>query len=215
MTRAVTIVDYGVGNLLSVARAFEHCGADVRLTSSPEEVVRAGRLVLPGVGAFRNGMDELERRGLADAVKRYAALERPFLGICLGMQMMLETSEEFGLHRGLGLVPGTVAAIPPNGANVRRKIPHVGWAALHRPAAQPGWGSTIFSDVEEDTAAAYFVHSYAARPADAAHVLATCDYDGCTLTAAVRSGPLYGCQFHPEKSGRVGLSILRRFTELE
>jgi len=210
LKRAVTIVDYGVGNLLSVSRALEHCGADVRLSDSPEDVTAADRLVLPGVGAFRDGMNELAKRGLDDALKRYAETNRPFLGICLGMQMMLDESEEFGVHAGLGMIRGSVRAIPEA---PKRKIPHVGWSPITRPEGRT-WNGTVLEGLEPGQHSAYFVHSYSASTADGSNVLATCEYDGCTLTAAVQSGPRYGCQFHPEKSGPVGLSILRRFLEL-
>lgn len=210
----LTIVDYGTGNLLSVSRAFEHCGADVLISSSPADVLKADRLVLPGVGAFKNGMDELTRRGLAGAIRDYATFERPFLGICLGMQMMLETSEEFGMHEGLGLIPGSVLAIPHASNGVTRKIPHIGWNTLRLGGSIHGWEQSILDGLTPETASTYFVHSYSVQPLDPSYVLAECMYDGCPVTAAVSSGLIYGCQFHPEKSGETGLTILRNFCRL-
>jgi imidazole glycerol-phosphate synthase subunit HisH len=210
----VTIIDYGIGNLLSVARAFEHCGAAPVVTGSPEAIRAAELLVLPGVGAFADGMQGLRDRGLIGPIKEFAASGRPFLGICLGMQMMLDAGEEFGLHEGLGLIPGKVVAIPSTGTDGRpHKIPHIGWSPLELPAPAPSWAHTILEGIAPG-AAAYFVHSYTAHPSDAGHRLADCHYDGRLISAVVRSGSLYGCQFHPEKSGEVGLAIVRNFLRL-
>jgi glutamine amidotransferase len=211
---AVTVVDYGVGNLFSVRRAFEQSGAEVHLTSTPADILAAQRLVLPGVGAFGNAMRELQARALVEPLRAYARLGRPFLGICLGMQLMLDGSEEFGSHEGLGLVPGVVRAIPrvaPGG--VPHKVPHIGWNDLLK-APGASWSSTLLDGIAEG-AAVYFVHSYTAFPDSERHRLADCDYDGCRLSAVVRSGHLYGCQFHPEKSGEIGLSMLRNFLALD
>ena len=141
-------MDYGAGNLYSVTRAFEHCGADVILTDIPQKIERAERLVLPGVGAFENGMASLTQRCLIDPIRDFALHDRPFLGICLGMQMMLETSEEFGVHRGFGFIPGCVTAIPTTTADGRaHKIPHIGWKPL-RSVAGTGWNNTILNGLE-------------------------------------------------------------------
>ncbi len=215
MTAAfVTLIDYGVGNLFSVRRAFEHCGAQVLLTADPTEIAQAERLVLPGVGAFANGMHELRARGLIAPIQEYARADRPFLGICLGMQMMLEISEEFGTHAGLGLIPGKVIAVPSSGATgAPHKVPHIGWNDIHYPVPGIQWEQTILEGLPQD-ASVYFVHSFTAFPADESHRLADCDYDGCRLSAVIRSGNLYGCQFHPEKSGENGLRIIRNFLAL-
>ena len=128
MSISVTVIDYGVGNLLSVSRALEHCGAQVDLADNPAQIARAHRLVLPGVGAFKDGMDGLRERALVEPIRQYASGGRPLLGICLGMQLLLDVSEEFGAHEGLGLIPGRVAAIPATTADgVPHKIPHIGW----------------------------------------------------------------------------------------
>ena len=212
--RRVTVIDYGIGNLLSVSRALERCGAEVLLTSDPLLITRADRLVLPGVGAFADGMAGLRERGLIDPIREYARSGRPLLGICLGMQMMLDTSEEFGSHEGLGLIPGKVSAIPVTGVDGRpHKIPHIGWNELMPPSPATNWKGTILEDIPTN-AAAYFVHSYAAVPAHPEHRLADCHYDGQVISAVIRSGSTYGCQFHPEKSGETGLRILRRFISI-
>jgi glutamine amidotransferase len=208
MRHLVTVVDYGMGNLYSVSRAFEHVGASVMLTEEPSAVVSARRLVLPGVGAFRRGMDELERRGLVEALRDYASANRPLLGICLGMQMLFEESEEFGRHAGLALIPGSVSAIPVRRHDGGvRKIPHIGWTGL-LPVAD--WTGSVLDGVPEGSEA-YFVHSYTALPAVESHRVAEADYDGFPITAGVRKENIHGCQFHPEKSGPVGLRILRNF----
>lgn len=213
MPPEVTVVDYGMGNLASVLRAFAACGAEARLAGDPEAIRAADRLVLPGVGAFADGMAELQGRGLAAAIRDFAASGKPLLGICLGMQMMMETSEEFGLHQGLALIRGGVRAVPRQGADgAPHKVPHIGWNRL-LPAGPRAWKETILDNLSPD-ATAYFVHSYAAHPSSSGDLLAECDYDGCRIAAAVRSGSVYGCQFHPEKSGPVGLRILRNFLSL-
>ena len=214
MKPRVTVVDYGLGNLLSVTRALEHCGAAVSVTSSGIDVLEAARLVLPGVGAFRSGMEELEKRGLTEPVRDYAASGGPFLGICLGMQMMLETSEEFGVRRGLGLIAGKVVAIPRNGGASTRKTPHIGWSTLRRSRTGRDWSGSILEGLEADRVSAYFVHSYSAVPDDARDVLAECVYDGWIVTAAIAKANAIGCQFHPEKSGETGLAILSNFVRL-
>ncbi|MBC7905477.1 MAG: imidazole glycerol phosphate synthase subunit HisH [Rhodospirillaceae bacterium] len=209
MSADVVVVDYGVGNLLSVTRALLHVGANPIQTSNPADLASAERLVLPGVGAFGDGMNGLAQAGLIDAVRRFAETERPFLGICLGMQMMLQTSDEFGSNEGLGLVPGKVVAIPPVGTDGRpHKIPHIGWNSLS--PVENDWAGTILDGIPVGSAA-YFVHSFMATPVDPAHRLADCDYDGHPIAAVIRKGALNGCQFHPEKSGPVGLRILENF----
>lgn len=211
MNSSVTIVDYGVGNLFSVGRAFEHLGASVIVANTSAQLLQAHRLVLPGVGSFENGMDGLVQRGLIEPLHEYAASNRPFLGICLGMQMLFDESEEFGRHQGLGLIPGKVRAIPGVGSSGKmHKIPHIGWNALLRPNTCSGWSDTFLQGVDPG-AAAYFVHSFTAWPNDDNDRLADCDYDGCRLSAAVQRRNITGCQFHPEKSGPTGLRMLANF----
>lgn len=212
--KTVSVVDYGVGNLLSVAQAFERLGAVVEFVSTPAEIMNAERLVLPGVGAFRDGMAGLRQRGLVDPLRRYAETGRPFLGICLGMQLMLAVSEEFGETEGLGLIEGRVVPVPKTRADgTPHKVPHIGWNELLTADGRDAWTNSLLSDLP-DQRDVYFVHSFMARPDDDANVLAVCDYHGQKVTAALRKGHLMGCQFHPEKSGPTGLHILKRFLEL-
>lgn len=209
----VTVVDYGAGNLLSVTRAFEHCGADVSVTDSPSAIEKAERLVLPGVGAFADGMRGLNERGLVEPIRRFASTGRPFLGICLGMQMMLDSSEEFGYHEGLGLIPGKNVAIPDTGTDGKKhKIPHIGWNEIALPAGL-SWENSVLTGIKERSAF-YFVHSFMAVPSKAENRLADCDYDGRVISSVIMSGSLYGCQFHPEKSGETGLKVIRNFLRL-
>lgn len=213
MLRKVTIVDYGVGNLRSVSRAVVECQAEPILATKAAEVEAADMMILPGVGAFNSCINALESHGLRDAVLNVIAKGRPVLGICVGMQMLLEESEEFGRHEGIGLIPGKVNAISAIGANGRRhKIPHICWSGLQ--PAHSEWQGTILDQIEPGEAC-YFVHSHAANPENDEHWLATCDYDGLTICAAVRKGNLVGVQFHPEKSGQVGLKILNNFIKCE
>lgn len=208
---AVTVLDYGMGNLLNVVRAFEHIGAAVMLAETAAQAAGADRLVLPGVGAFADGMKEVRARGFDEVVMTHAAQERPLLGICLGMQMLLDVSEEFGEHGGLGLIPGRVVPVPPAGLDGRsHKVPHIGWNGLYPAPAGPSWQTSILRGLPEG-AAVYFVHSYMAAPTNPAQRLAHCYYDGIAICAAVQNGASVGCQFHPEKSGETGLSILRNF----
>lgn len=211
MKQKVTVVDYGIGNLLSVSRAFEKCGAEVAVTDDPAAIASAERVVIPGVGAFADGVAELDRRGLVAPIRRFAAEGRPLLGICLGMQLLFGVSEEFGMHEGLGLIPGRVVAIPNAKAKGGwRKTPHIGWNELCLPPGRDDWKGTILQDVPLFSAM-YFVHSFTVVPDDPAARLADCDYEGTTISAAVQAGKVAGCQFHPEKSGETGLRVIRNF----
>lgn len=209
----VTVVDYGMGNLLSVCRALEHLGARVELSNRAQAVSGADSLVLPGVGAFGEGRRELDRLGLNDALQRFAEAGRPLLGICLGAQLLLDESLEFGRHPGLGLIPGRVEAIPVvSGSGHSLKVPHMGWADL-RPPSGRSFDHPLLTGIEPDSAV-YFVHSFRCRPDSAAHLSAECDYDGEPIGAVMARDSVFGCQFHPEKSGPVGLQILDNFLEL-
>jgi len=208
---AVTVVDYGMGNLFSVRQALEHCGAEVCLTADPARVLASSRVVLPGVGAFADGMRGLRERGLVEPIRAYAARGGWFLGICLGMQMMLDASEEFGEHEGLGIIPGRVVPVPATTADGRpHRVPHIGWGDLRKPEPSRQWPGTLLAAVTEG-ASVYFVHSFTAQPGRDEHRLADCDYDGRRLSAVIGDGRVYGCQFHPEKSGETGLRIIRTF----
>jgi imidazole glycerol-phosphate synthase subunit HisH len=211
----VTVIDYGIGNLLNVVRALEHSGAAVTVVDNAAQVTALpDRMVLPGVGAFIDGMKELQARGFDDLARRFADTGRPFLGICVGAQMLFEVGEEYGEHPGLGLIPGRVRAVPPVGADGQRhRIPHIGWGRLERPPARADWQDTILSRVPEGEPV-YFVHSFAPEPAHEEHRLADTYYDGVRICAAVQRDRIFGCQFHPERSAAHGLGILSAFLEL-
>ena len=209
MTEAtVVIIDYGVGNLHSLARAFTAVGATPCITEDPEIIMNAPRLVLPGVGAFAAGMHGLERRGLVTAVTQAAARQVPILGICLGAQLLLTEGHEFGTFKGLNLIPGTVERFPTLPEN--EKIPHIGWNAIIQPESQK-WENSILN--EQQNKEVYFVHSYILKPQDPAHFLATTKYGGYEFCSVVKKDKITGCQFHPEKSGEVGLRIIKNFSE--
>ncbi len=210
----VAVVDYGMGNLLSVRRGLEHCGATVTVTSDPDIILSASRVVLPGVGAFADGMAELRSQGL-DAIVREVVVQGSFLlGICLGMQMLLDESQEFGTTEGLGLIPGQVVPIPATTIHGHsQKIPHIGWNSLVLSNGLKNWESSLLQGVNPGEAA-YFVHSFMASPTNPSHCIADCCYGGINVPAVIRAGNVYGCQFHPEKSGEVGLKVLRRFLSL-
>lgn len=210
----VVVVDYGMGNLLSVRRGLEHCGANVKVTSDPDSILSASRVVLPGVGAFADGMSELYDRGLNKVIREVAYQKIPLLGICLGMQMLLDESEEFAKTPGLGLIPGKVIPVPVEtiGGHAH-KIPHIGWNALTFPKGRDNWDETILQDVEPNEFV-YFIHSFMASPINPEHCVAHCLYGGGAVVATIMKGNIFGCQFHPEKSGKVGLKVLSRFLKL-
>jgi glutamine amidotransferase len=210
----VVVLDYGVGNLLSVERALMACGADVEMTGDPAVVERADRVVVPGVGAFGTCIERLAAQHLDDTVREFAARERPLLGICVGMQMLLDVSEEFGEHPGLGLIPGRVLSVPSTGADGRpHKIPHIGWAPIRRRAEAAPEDGDILAEIEP-ASGFYFLHSFRAAPSRPENVLAECDYHGRDICAAVVAGNVFGVQFHPEKSGKAGLQVLANFLRL-
>ena len=195
------IVDYGVGNLKSIANALGYLGLSSEITGQPDGLERADALILPGVGAFPDAADKLRQTGLDKAVLAQAA-KKPVLGICLGMQLLFDEGEEVRPCQGLGLVSGTVRKIA-----TELKLPHIGWNSLTFPNPSP-----LFKGVEPGSYV-YFVHTFCALPDQPSDVLAVTDYGG-PVTAAVGRGNVYGCQFHPEKSGETGLQILRNFGEL-
>lgn len=198
----IAIVDYDAGNTFNVQKAFAHLGVDTVLTADPEVILNSDGVVLPGVGAFKAAMDTLVERKLVDVLKQVAEKNIPLLGICLGMQLLFDSSTEYGLTEGLGLIPGTVEALP---ADLGLMIPHMGWnqnlVKNH---------SSIFADVA-DREYTYFVHSYYAK-CDDQYIITTADY-GVDVPGIVERDSVYGMQFHPEKSAHVGLNLLRTFVE--
>ena len=205
----ITIIDYGMGNLRSVQKGFERVGFNALVTADPREAGQAERLVLPGVGAFRDCMDNLRQGGFIDPILRHVESGRPFLGICLGLQLLFTESEEFGRHQGLDIIPGKVVRFP---AGLRQgdealKVPHMGWnqIEIRRPAP-------VFKGVEEGVSV-YFVHSYYVVPEDESMVATVTDY-GIPFCSAVWRDNVVATQFHPEKSQQVGLQMLKNFAKL-
>ena len=201
MMGRTAIVDYGAGNLMSVTNALKFLGQESFITADPSEMEKADRIILPGVGAFPAAMRMIREHGLEDAIKEQAA-RKPFLGICLGMQMLFDESDEIELTTGLGLIPGRVGKIKTG-----LKLPHIGWNGLEFKNPSP------LLDGISDGAYVYFVHTFAASVANGENLTAVCDYGG-TVTAMVGTDHIFGCQFHPEKSGEVGLTMLKNFCRL-
>ena len=202
----VAIVDYGVGNLFSLECSLNAIGAEVTVTADPEVLKSADQVLLPGVGAFGDAAEKLRATGLDTVLKDLAAQGKPLLGICLGMQLLFEKGYEYGEHEGLGLIKGSV--VPMEGViPADLKIPHIGWNALKFQKPSP-----LFQNIQNGDCV-YFVHSFYATDCDE-NLIATAEY-GAELTAAVANKNVFGCQFHPEKSGAVGLEILRAFTQLK
>lgn len=201
----IRIIDYGVGNLFSLRSSLRAIGIDADYTGNPAEIRKADKLILPGVGAFRDAREALRSTGLDRVVQEEAGKGKPLMGICLGMQMLFDRSYEYGEYEGLGLIPGEI--VPMEGRIPKNlPIPHIGWNELMLKQPSPLMKNTANGDY------VYFVHSYYAEtPAE--YVIATTDY-GVEMTAAVQNDNVYGCQFHPEKSSEVGLSILKAFCEL-
>lgn len=201
----IRIIDYGVGNLFSLKSSLRAIGIDADYTGNPAEIRKADKLILPGVGAFRDAREALRSTGLDRVVQEEAGKGKPLMGICLGMQMLFDRSYEYGEYEGLGLIPGEI--VPMEGRIPKDlPIPHIGWNELMLKQPSPLMKNTANGDY------VYFVHSYYAEtPAE--YVISTTDY-GVEMTAAVQKDNVYGCQFHPEKSSEVGLSILKAFCEL-
>ena len=206
----IAIIDYGMGNLRSVQKAFERVGFEALVTSDPRQLLQADRVVLPGVGAFRDCIRNLEQGGFVEPILRVIAEGRPFLGICLGLQLLFSESTEFGLHKGLGVIPGRVVRFPDGMTEAGEKlpVPHMGWNQISLRG-----DPSLFSGVA-DQSNVYFVHSYYVKPNDPAVVAATCSY-GLSFCAAIRRDNLVATQFHPEKSQAVGLTMLKNFAEMK
>ena len=197
----IAVIDYGAGNLKSVTKALDHLGYANTIVSRPEKLEQADGMILPGVGAFPMCMAALRKSGMDQAILQQAG-KKPLLGICLGMQMLLDSSTEMGGDQGLGLIPGTVEKIETN-----LKLPHIGWNSLRIVNANPLTAGLSDGDY------VYFVHSFCAKVKNPENLALTTDY-GTTVTAMIARGNVFGCQFHPEKSGPVGMTILKNFGEL-
>jgi glutamine amidotransferase len=211
ITPNITIIDYGVGNTLSVSRGFEYFGTTVELTSDPEKILSAQRVVLPGVGAFPKAMQALMSLNLITVIQELANKGTPLLAICLGMQLLLDESDEFGETAGLGLIPGRVVAVPNTTIDgVIQKIPNIGWNSLNYSNGRGTWKDTLLQDNKPGDAV-YFVHSFMSQPSDHKNLIAHANYGGHKISAVINRDKITGCQFHPEKSGVAGLKILERF----
>lgn len=202
----IAVIDYGVGNLFSLTASLKYLGAETVVTNKKAEIIAADRIILPGVGAFEDAIAKLRATGLVDTIIEETSKGKPLLGICLGMQLLFEKSYEYGEHQGLGLIPGEIASIQEDLHDKTLKVPHIGWNSLQLKGKDP-----LFKYIKEGDCV-YYVHSFYGKNC-AENTIATSVYD-ITITGAVRSGSVYGTQFHPEKSGEVGLNILRAFMEL-
>lgn len=205
----IAVIDYGVGNLFSLTASLKYLGAETVVTNRSEDIAKADRIILPGVGAFEDAAAKLRATGLVDTIMSETAAGKPLLGICLGMQLLFEESHEYGVHKGLGLIKGTVASIDEDLKKqgiTDLKVPHIGWNALDFKADEP-----LFKYIKQGDCV-YYVHSFYGRDCEES-TIATSMY-GIKITGAVRNGSVYGTQFHPEKSGDVGLKILRAFMEV-
>jgi glutamine amidotransferase len=210
----VSVIDYGVGNLLSVQRSLEYIGAKVSFVSDGSALRRADRVVLPGVGAFPKAMQELKKRDLIGPIQELAANDVPMLAICLGMQLLLDESDEFGTTAGLGIIPGRVEAIPIiNTQGTSHKIPSIGWNEIQQSHSSNDWDDTILRNLAPGTPM-YFIHSFMAKPAKSEHCISESLYGGHSISAVIGNKSTYGCQFHPEKSGSAGLTVLKNFLSL-
>jgi len=207
--KKVVVVDYGLGNLFSLRRALHHIGYETIVSSNPSDIENASYLLLPGVGAFGDGMKNLRERRLTDPIKQFAASGKPLFGICLGMQLFMTESEEFGLHKGLNLIGGRVARFrDPLPEGPTYKIPNVGWRSLEYPEGRSSWNETLLDGVGEGSCV-YFVHSYKVIPDERNHILAETNYAEGKYCSVIAKDNILGCQFHPEKSGETGLRILK------
>jgi glutamine amidotransferase len=211
----VAIVDFGLGNLYSVKRTCEYVGLRATITSQPEEIKRADGILLPGVGAFGDAMAALKRHDLISVLRDAAAENRPFMGICLGVQLLMTESQEFGTHQGLDIIKGSVVRLQdPEEGGRRLKVPHVGWNRISAPAGRAGcWKDSPLQDVASGEFM-YFVHSYCVQPADPSVVLSVTRYGQIEFCSSVLRGNIFACQFHPERSGERGVQIYRTFAEM-
>jgi glutamine amidotransferase len=206
----IAIIDYGMGNLRSVQKGFERIGFAAEVTADPARLLEAEKIVLPGVGAFRDCIHNLQQGGFVEPILQVIAEGRPFLGICLGLQLLFTESEEFGLHKGLGVIPGRVVRFPEGMQEQGEKlpVPHMGWNQISLKAETP-----LFNNIA-DGSNVYFVHSYYVTPDDPTVVAATCNY-GLEFCAAIRKDNVMATQFHPEKSQGIGLQMLKNFAEMK
>lgn len=209
MTKQVVVVDYGIGNVFSVCNALSRIGASPILSGDPVVIAKAERVILPGVGAFSKAMENLRRQGLDDAIANFIDTGRPFLGICIGMQVLMERSTEFGDHAGLGHIKGSVERIPNiSGSGSRVKVPNIGWSQVNNVSRLFDKKSSCIPNKQSYF---YFVHSYMCKPVNEENLIATASYGGNKITAIVGRDNIFGVQFHPERSGLNGINFLKIF----
>jgi len=204
----VTVIDYGTGNLLSVMRSFEFLGAKVLITDDSKKILSSQNVILPGVGAFKDGMEALEHRDLITVLQDFKVSKNKLLGICLGMQLLFDESSEFGYSKGLSFIPGEIVQIPSNShEDIKRKIPHIGWNTL----LSENNSFSKFFEKKLQTSTVYFNHSFMAIPNSEEFILSTTNYQGCEIASIVKKDNVLGFQFHPEKSGTTGLAFLKNW----
>ena len=210
--KKITIIDYGCSNILNLVRAIRFLGYEVETTHDKKKILNSSHVILPGVGAFGNAMKQLEKYDLQNAILEYAKLNRPLFGICLGMQILLTVSYEFGEHRGLGLIEGEVIKILDK-KNKKIKIPHIGWNEIYPNKNKNEWKNKILSNslIGKEF---YFVHSFVSVTKNPNSTIAICNYSGISIPAFVSDDNIFGCQFHPEKSADNGLIVLKNFCEI-
>ena len=208
----IVVVDYGCGNIQSLKRALSRLDINCEHTSDHKSIKEAKKIILPGVGAYATGMKKLYQMGLVDVIKNFVDTGKPLLGICLGMQLLLDYSEEFGTHQGLGIIHGGVTRFEPNDGS---KVPHTGWNSLEIPKDRgiQSWNDQILKDIKPGKDF-YFVHSYKVKTSESINNIAETEYGGIKFSSIVRNNNVYGCQFHPEKSGLIGSKFLENFINI-
>tara|TARA_Y100000815_G_scaffold42282_1_gene34964 strand:- start:729 stop:1370 length:642 start_codon:yes stop_codon:yes gene_type:complete len=211
LSKKITIIDYGCGNILNLARAIKFIGYEVDITHDKNKIINSSYVILPGVGAFGNAMKQIEKYNLRNTILEYAKSNKPLLGICLGMQILLTVSYEFGVHKGLGLIEGKVIKIS-NEKNKEIKIPHMGWNEIYPNNNKKEWKNKILKNSSIGKSF-YFVHSFVCITKDYDSTIAVCNYSDISIPAVIATGNVYGCQFHPEKSADNGLAVLKNFCE--
>jgi len=206
----LVVIDYDIGNVRSILNAFEKAGVIPILSRDRNEILNADGVILPGVGAFSHGMEKLHKYSLVEILKEYVKTDKPLLGICLGMQMLLDVSEEFGITKGIGLIQGKVIKLPIKDKK-NEKLPHVSWNEIE--PKNINWDNTILKNINPKSDM-YFVHSYIAIPNDENHILSTTVYSDYEFCSSIKKDNIYGCQFHPEKSAKDGLKIIENFINI-
>jgi len=211
--KKIVIIDYGLGNIYSINQACQHFGYNPIVSSKEEDILSADSLILPGVGAFKVAIDQLNDKGLVDPILEFVKTGKPMMGVCLGMQLLFDESEEFGLHKGLGLIPGSIRKFPSEVNGQKLRVPNIGWNKNFEEKTGVSWDETPLKETKEDDFL-YFIHSFYADPKLPESVLSTSDYQGFKYCSSVKHENVYGFQFHPEKSGEIGLSIFKNFLKL-